>query len=93
MPERMKHKDELSEQHFTELRTFLVKKHRQEAIQNKMSRAGRNFANRGAKTSMNDDISPKRGGSIDREIMLESPMDQDSPLNMMRKRSVGGQPI
>ena len=55
-----------------------------------MSRGNR-FNLRGAKTSMNEDISPKRS-SIDREIMLDTPMDQhgDSPMHNMRKRSVGG---
>lgn len=58
LPEKKLHNDNLPEQHFTDLRLFLIKKHRQEAIAAKMSaKTARAFGSRAAKTATaaNDD--------------------------------------
>ena len=90
LKERKLHKDDLPEQHFTDLRHFLLKKHRQEAVAAKMARA----RGRGVKSGYNDDL---QGNSRlgDREIEIASELG--SPNSKKRGTPmgahVGGQPV
>ena len=79
IPERKVHNDDLSEQHFVELRNFLYKKQRQEAIAAKMSARGRGSMR--AKITNDDISSPGLPPGIDREILADvlSGNDGSSP--------------
>ena len=93
LKERRLHKDDLPEQHFTDLRHFLLKKHRQEAVAAKMAR-GRGGMRGGSKGGYNDDLQANsRLG--DREIEIGSELG--SPNSKKRSTPmgahVGGQPV
>mmetsp|Transcript_29113 Transcript_29113/g.36093 ORF Transcript_29113/g.36093 Transcript_29113/m.36093 type:complete len:81 (-) Transcript_29113:106-348(-) len=77
------HKDNLPEQHFADLRHFLIKKHRQEAIAAKMSsRTGRSIIARAGRGAVNDDLVSTKA---EREIMIEVGSELGSPTLKKQK--------
>ena len=79
---KLTYNDDLSDLHFVELRHFLHKKHRQEAIQAKV--LARNIRGNKGSTRGNDDLSQ---AGIDREILGEmgsSKRDSQSPTTTGR---------